>query len=122
VLFNDDQAELGDLSELPGSWSWQKIAEIASVRGGIQKKPKRTPRNNSYPYLRVANALRNKLDLSEIHQMELFEGELETYRLELNDLLIVEGNGSFTEIGRSALWTGAIENCVHQNHIIRVRA
>jgi type I restriction enzyme S subunit len=36
--------------------------------------------------------------------MELFEGELEKYRLETDDLLIVEGNGSIAEIGRSALW------------------
>lgn len=36
-------------------------------------------------------------------------------------MLIVEGNGSLIEIGRSAIWNGAIENCVHQNHIIRVR-
>ena len=53
--------------------------------------------------------------------MELFPGELERYRLRPNDLLIVEGNGSLTEIGRCALWNGEIENCVHQNHIIRVR-
>jgi len=54
--------------------------------------------------------------------MELFPGELDTYRLKPNDVLIVEGNGSLTEIGRSALWTGEIPVCVHQNHIIRVRA
>jgi type I restriction enzyme, S subunit len=36
-------------------------------------------------------------------------------------LLVIEGNGSLTEIGRSAIWNGEIENCVHQNHIIRVR-
>jgi type I restriction enzyme S subunit len=36
-------------------------------------------------------------------------------------LLVVEGNGSKTEIGRSALWRGEIEDCVHQNHIIRIR-
>jgi type I restriction enzyme S subunit len=53
--------------------------------------------------------------------MELFQGELERLRLQKGDLLVVEGNGSKTEIGRSALWHGEIENCVHQNHIIRVR-
>ena len=42
-------------------------------------------------------------------------------RLETGDLLIVEGNGSPSQIGRMAVWTGLIENCVHQNHIIRIR-
>jgi len=41
--------------------------------------------------------------------------------LEVGDLLIVEGNGSASEIGRSALWTGEVADCVHQNHIIRCR-
>ncbi len=39
----------------------------------------------------------------------------------MGDLLIVEGNGSKSEIGRSALWNEEIKDCVHQNHIIRVR-
>ena len=42
-------------------------------------------------------------------------------RLEKDDLLFVEGNGSIEQIGRVALWNGAIENCVHQNHLIKSR-
>src|ERR1039458_10237135 len=53
--------------------------------------------------------------------MELFGEELEKLRLQTGDLLIVEGNGSPSEIGRMAIWRGEIENCVHQNHIIRAR-
>ena len=97
------------------------LRSIADIRGGIQKQPKRAPKSNAFPYLRVANVLRGRVDLSQMHEMELFGSELETYRLEPQDLLIVEGNGSISEIGRSALWTGAVPNCVHQNHIIRVR-
>jgi hypothetical protein len=69
----------------------------------------------------VANVHRDRLDLSEVHQIELFGDELNKLRLQPADLLIVEGNGSKTEIGRCALWDGSIEDCVHQNHIIRVR-
>jgi type I restriction enzyme, S subunit len=110
-----------DYLDIPDSWEWAPLGWLAAIKGGIQKQPKRAPRNNAYPYLRVANVLRGRLDLSEIHKMELFPGELDAYRLELNDLLVIEGNGSLSEIGRSAIWTGEIENCVHQNHIIRVR-
>jgi type I restriction enzyme S subunit len=109
------------LPEIPESWCWTPIGEVSEIRGGIQKQPKRTPKKHAFPYLRVANVLRGRLDLSQVKQMELFEGELETYRLKTGDLLVVEGNGSLTEIGRSAIWGGEIENCVHQNHIIRVR-
>jgi type I restriction enzyme S subunit len=58
----------------------------------------------------------------DIHQIELFPGELERLRLKKGDLLIVEGNGSPSQIGRMALWDGSIDPCVHQNHIIRARA
>lgn len=41
--------------------------------------------------------------------------------LRAGDLLVVEGNGSASQIGRAAIWDGTIEDCVHQNHLIRVR-
>lgn len=110
-----------DLPELPEGWTWSNFDLTANVQGGIQKQPLRTPKNNAYPYLRVANVLRGKLDLSEISEFELFGDELEKLRLQFGDLLIVEGNGSPDQIGRCAIWMGEIENCVHQNHIIRAR-
>lgn len=103
------------------SWPTRKTGDIADVRGGIQKQPKRKPVKNRYPFLRVANVGRGTLDLSDVHEVELFDGELERYQLERGDLLVVEGNGSIDQIGRAALWDGSIPNCVHQNHLIRVR-
>jgi type I restriction enzyme S subunit len=94
---------------------------LTTIQGGIQKQPSRAPRSNAYAFLRVANVLRGRLDLDDIHRIELFEGELDRLRLRSGDLLIVEGNGSANEIGRMAIWSGAIPDCVHQNHIIRAR-
>ena len=113
--------DASNLPALPEGWCWASVAEISDVQGGIQKQPKRAPRQNAYPYLRVANVHRDRLELDEVHQIELFGDELDRLRLAPGDLLVVEGNGSKTEIGRSAIWTGKIEDCVHQNHIIRVR-
>ena len=98
-----------------------EIGELAEVSGGIQKQPKRRPRENRYPFLRVANVGRGHLDLADVHEIELFEGEIDRFRLRKGDLLVVEGNGSVNQIGRAALWGGQIEDCVHQNHLIRVR-
>ena len=110
-----------DLPVLPEGWVRATLAQISEIQGGIQKQPKRAPARNAFPFLRVANVLRGNLDLEEVHQIELFPGELNKLRLVSGDLLIVEGNGSLSQIGRMATWKGEIENCVHQNHIIRAR-
>lgn len=109
------------MSELPPGWVWTDTGTVTEVQGGIQKQPKRRPTVHRYPFLRVANVMRGRLDLREIHEIELFDGELEKFRLRVGDLLVVEGNGSPDQIGRAARWHGEIEDCVHQNHLIRVR-
>lgn len=97
------------------------LGEVTAIQGGIQKQQKRAPRSNRYPFLRVANVTASGLDLVDVHEVELFEGELDRFRLEAGDLLVVEGNGSASQIGRAALWDGSIKDSVHQNHLIRVR-
>ena len=94
---------------------------IADIQGGITKNKKREAMKLQLPYLRVANILPNELDLTEVKTIGLTEQEYEAVRLISGDLLIVEGNGSDTQIGRSAIWNGQIDPCVHQNHLIRVR-
>ncbi|MFB7928685.1 restriction endonuclease subunit S [Streptomyces sp. NPDC056039] len=107
--------------ELPAGWAWVRLDQVCDVSGGIQKQAKRRPVKNKFPFLRVANVGRGSLDLAEVHEIELFEGELERFRLRAGDLLVVEGNGSPDQIGRAATWHGAIEDAVHQNHLIKVR-
>ena len=115
------QPDTENLPQLPEGWVWASLDQVMLIKGGIQKKPSRAPIQNKFPFLRVANVYRAQLILDEIHEIELFEGEIERYKLETGDLLIVEGNGSLTEIGRCAIWDGSIPNAVHQNHLIRAR-
>ncbi len=103
------------------TWDRASLREVADIQGGIQKQPKRAPHKNSFPFLRVANVTASGLDLADVHRVELFGDELERLRLLPGDLLVVEGNGSRSQIGRAAVWNGAIDDCVHQNHLIRVR-
>lgn len=107
--------------DLPPSWAWLRVDAAFEVAGGIQKTPQRAPRHNAFPYLGVSNVQRGRLDLADVKKFELDPGELERRRLKMGDLLVIEGNGSFNEIGRCAKWSGEIDNCVHQNHVIRCR-
>lgn len=97
------------------------ITDFFEITGGLTKNSKRSELPIKMPYLRVANVYYNRLDLSEIKNIGVTESEVERTLLEKNDLLFVEGNGSKSQIGRVAIWDGSIEQCLHQNHIIKGR-
>jgi type I restriction enzyme, S subunit len=97
------------------------VDEICEVRGGIQKSSVRTPGANPRRYITVAHVQRNRIDTSDPRYFEVSDAELELWRLLPGDVLVIEGNGSADQIGRAALFSGQIEDCVHQNHVIRVR-
>lgn len=103
------------------TWRLQTINEFCTVQGGIQKTPLRAPVKHHFPYLRVANVQRGRIDTAQLERYELAAEELQRWRLNAGDLLIVEGNGSESEIGRCAIWHGEVEDCVYQNHLMRVR-
>ena len=103
------------------SWNTENLEESFDVSGGIQKQPSRMPDKNPVPYITVANVYRNRIDLTDLRYFEVFPGELEKLQLKYGDILIAEGNGSGSEIGRCAMWRNELPVCIHQNHIIRVR-
>jgi type I restriction enzyme S subunit len=110
-----------ELPTIPSEWQWFKLGQLTDISGGVAKNSKRDILPLKLPYLRVANVYSNFLDLSEIHEITLKDGEVSRVLLQEGDLLIVEGNGSIDQIGRVALWNGKISPCVHQNHIIKAR-
>jgi type I restriction enzyme, S subunit len=111
----------GDPVTNPKGWSIQEIGEFCKVKGGLQITPARKDNPLEVPYLRVANVYRDQLNLTEIKTIRVTEAEFIRSKLEKNDLLLVEGHGNADEIGRSSVWDGSIEDCVHQNHLIRVQ-
>lgn len=107
--------------KLPKGWKFVAIGELANVSGGIQKGPHREALANAVRYLTVAHVQRNRILLDDPRFFEVTPDELERWKLTKGDVLIIEGNGSADQIGRAALFRGEIANCVHQNHVIRVR-
>jgi type I restriction enzyme S subunit len=96
------------------------LGQMGKVSYGIQKCPANRPAVHARPYLRVANVQRGVLDLDEIKYINVPDEEMPKLRLEVGDVLLCEGN-SPDLVGRGAIWRGEIEDCVHQNHILRVR-
>ena len=98
------------------------LGEVAEIQSGIALGKKRAPKTQLIrrPYLRVANVQRGWLDLDEIKEIEVTEQEAGRLYLRDGDILMNEG-GDRDKLGRGWIWEGQIENCVHQNHVFRVR-
>jgi type I restriction enzyme S subunit len=109
------------LPSVPESWAWTTVRGVADVLGGLTKNPNREKLAGRSKYLRVANVQAGSLDLSEMKEIGVTTEDRQRAALRPGDLLIVEGNGSLDQIGRCALWNDEIADCVHQNHIIKVR-
>lgn len=99
----------------------KNITDFFAISAGLTKNPDRKKMPIKKPYLRVANVYFNSLDLTEIKEIGILPQEITEKLLKKDDLLFVEGNGSKNQIGRVAIWDGTINNCVHQNHIIKAR-
>ena len=118
VMFNQLASVAIDISG--GKYPVTTLGQTAAVSYGIQKCPANRPGQHPRPYLRVANVQRDALDLREIKYIDVPDSELPGLLLESGDLLVCEGN-SADLVGRPAIWRGEVPECVHQNHILKVR-
>jgi type I restriction enzyme S subunit len=100
--------------------SRNRLDHFAEVVSGVAKGRSVIGGNRKVPYLRVANVQAGRLDLSEIKTIPATESEIEDLRLQPGDVLLTEG-GDFDKLGRGAIWRGEIQDCIHQNHVFRVR-
>ncbi len=106
----------------PPHWVTKRVDEVAEVGSGVTLgKDVSGYKNVELPYLRVANVQDGHLDLGTIKTVKVRCDEIDRYRLEPGDVLMTEG-GDLDKLGRGTLWEGQIENCLHQNHIFRIRA
>jgi type I restriction enzyme S subunit len=111
----------GDPATNPKGWDEHRLGDIAEVVSGVTKGRKFGDRQTvEVPYLRVANVQAGRLDLSEMKTIEVFPKEVAQLALQHGDVMLTEG-GDFDKLGRGALWEHDIPNCIHQNHVFRVR-
>jgi type I restriction enzyme S subunit len=107
---------------IPAGWRVENLGRMAKIVSGVTLGAKEGPSDTiDAPYLRVANVQDGYLDLNEIKTVRISRKTLEYLRLQVGDVLMNEG-GDFDKLGRGAVWDGEIEDCVHQNHVFRVRA
>ena len=109
------------LGDVPEHWIVRRLKHTANLQSGIPKGKDLTGRNSiSVPMLRVANVQDGYLDLEDVHAIDIEPSQLERYLLRDGDVLMNEG-GDNDQLGRGAVWTASIDNCIHQNHVFAIR-
>ena len=115
-------ATAGALASTASGVSMVPLGELADISGGLTKNKNTILRGTEVdaPFLRVANVHRRFLDLTDVTTIRTTSDVVERYRLLDGDVLMNEG-GDKDKLGRGAVWRGEIDNCIHQNHVFRIR-
>lgn len=112
----------GDPVTNPKGWpEGVNLGEVSEIVSGVTKGRQLSGKvTRTVPYLAVINVQDRALNLSVVKSIEATEEEIERYRLVKDDLLLTEG-GDPDKLGRGTLWGNELSECIHQNHVFRVR-
>lgn len=111
----------GDMYLNSLEWTEVSLESISDIVSGITKGRKiKTAELREVPYMAVSNVKNGYIDWTTVKTIEVTEQELNQYRLLPDDVLMTEG-GDPDKVGRGAIIREPLENCIHQNHIFRVR-
>jgi type I restriction enzyme S subunit len=104
----------------PG-WAWVKVKDAGDVQLGKKREPTSHRGSAMRPYLRVANVQEDRIELDDLHEMHFTPQEQETFRLQVGDILINEGQ-SPELVGRPAMFRGEHAELYFQMTLLRFRA
>ncbi|MCC8136789.1 MAG: restriction endonuclease subunit S [Clostridiales bacterium] len=97
------------------------LSEVSDIVSGITKGRKTNGAELfEVPYMAVSNVKAGYIDWSAVKTIEATEEEINQYRLQSFDVLMTEG-GDPDKLGRGAIISDPPKNCIHQNHVFRVR-
>lgn len=98
-----------------------RLDEIADIVSGITKGRKvKEQKLFKVPYMAVSNVKDGYIDWTTVKTIMASQAEIDKYQLKPFDVLMTEG-GDPDKVGRGAIIHVPPENCIHQNHIFRVR-
>lgn len=111
----------GDMFLNSEEWNEAPLESLADIVSGITKGRKVSEKHLiKVPYMAVSNVKEGYIDWTTVKTIEATEQEINQYRLLPDDVLMTEG-GDPDKLGRGAIIKTPLENCIHQNHIFRVR-
>ena len=111
----------GNLIENDLQWENYLLCNIADIVSGITKGRRvKETELIEVPYMAVSNVKDGYIDWTTVKTILATASEIEQYRIQPEDILMTEG-GDPDKLGRGAIIHQVPENCIHQNHIFKVR-
>lgn len=107
--------------ELPQGWASCNVREAGAVQLGRQRSPANHYGPHMRPYLRVANVFEDRIDLSDVMEMNFTPDEAAVFQLEPGDILLNEGQ-SKELVGRPAMYRGELPGACFTNSLVRFKS
>lgn len=107
--------------ELPEGWELVTVREAGETDLGRQRAPRYHEGPSMRPYLRVANVFEDRLDLSDVMEMDFDDAAWLRYRLVDGDILLNEGQSPHL-VGRPAMYRGELGAVAFTKSLLRFRA
>ena len=105
---------------LSREWPTKKLGNLLhTVQYGSSKKTS-TIGSGTIPVLRIPNVVGGKIIFDDLAFTEMSDTEVDRFRLELGDVLIVRTNGNPDYVGRTAVVDSVLANCIYASYLIRL--
>ena len=108
------------MDEVPCTWELVSLKRVSEFQTGLTLGKVYEGPLVERPYLRVANVQDGHLNLEDVTTIEVPTEVAHRVGLRRGDVLMTEG-GDLDKLGRGTIWSGAIPDCLHQNHIFAIR-
>lgn len=107
------------LGIVPEHWHVSAVSYRYEVQLGKMLDSSKVTGKHLRPYLRVLDVQWGEINTIDLPQMDFDEADRQKFLLQPGDLLVNEG-GSY--VGRSAVWSGVLDECYFQKALHRLRA
>ncbi len=109
------------LSQLPANWTYLRLGEV------IDEPAYGTSKKCGYEtagigVLRIPNVVAGAIDATDLKFAAFSPEEIQSYTLQLGDLLMIRSNGSVSIVGRCARVREAHTHLLYAGYLIRLRA
>ncbi len=105
------------IGEVPRHWEVPPLYARFEVQLGKMLDAKTISGTHLAPYLRNVDVQWDRINAGDLPEMDFDEQDREKFALRSDDLLVCEGG----EVGRAAIWVGALPECYYQKALHRLR-